>query len=98
MITSTYCIAFNFQVEDSRLIVSLKADVEVHHSKTYYIIKNIRAGSKRQGSVLPDLAIMKKHGHWVHVDSEKESQLSIQVGKSIEAAGGIEPLSPEERS
>jgi len=85
MITSTYSIAFNFQVEDSKLIVPLMAEVEVHHSETYYVIKNIKVGAGRKGSVLPDLTIKNKNGRWVHLDSEKESLLSIRIGKSIEA-------------
>ena len=85
MITSTYSIAFEYQLEDSNLIVPLTADVEVHHSETYYIVKNFKTRSHRQASVLPDLIIGKKNGRWVHLDSEKESHLSIQVGKSIEA-------------
>jgi hypothetical protein len=84
MITFTYSIAFHFQVEDSKLIVPLIAEVEVHHSETFYVIKNIRTGRDRQGSILPDLTIKRKNGRWVHIDSEKESLLSIQVGKSIE--------------
>ena len=85
MITSTYSIALNFQVDNSKLIISLTADVEVHHSESHYIIKNFKAEPERKGSVLPDIIIKKKNGRWVHLDSEKESQLSIQVGKGIEA-------------
>jgi hypothetical protein len=84
MITSTFPIAFNFQVDDSKLIVPLIAEVEIHHSQTYYIIKNIRKRTGRTGSILPDLTIKKKNGLWVHTDSEKESFLSVRVGKSIE--------------
>jgi hypothetical protein len=84
MITSTYTIAFNFQVEDSSLIVPLTAEVEVHHSETFYLIKNFKSTSRREQSVLPDIAIKKEDGQWVHIDSEKESHLSSQVGKCIE--------------
>jgi hypothetical protein len=84
MIISTYSIAFNLQVGDSNMVVPLTADVEVHHSETHYVIKNIKAGSHRRESVLPDLKIKKVNGLWVHIDSEKESHLSRQVGNSIE--------------
>jgi hypothetical protein len=85
MITSTYTIAFNFPVEDSRLVVPLTADVNVHHSEIFYVISNFRTGSDRKTSVLPDITIKKKNGRWVHLDSEKESHLSAEVGKHIEA-------------
>ena len=84
MITSTYSIAFNLRVGDSHLVVPLTADVEIHHSDTYYVIKNIKAGSHRREPVLPDLKIKKVNGLWVHIDSERESQLSRQVGNSID--------------
>jgi len=85
MITSTYSIALDFQVDNSKLIIPLTADVEVHRSEIHYVIKNFKARSDRNGSVLPDITIKKKNGRWVHMDSEQESHLSIQVGKSIEA-------------
>jgi hypothetical protein len=85
MITSTYSIAFDFRVDNSKLIVPLTAEVEVHHSETYYVVKNIKTEAAGKRSVLPDLTVKKENGRWVHLDSEQESHLSIQVGKSIEA-------------
>ena len=84
MITSTYSIAFDYQMEGSRLSVPLTAEVEVHRSKTHYVIKNFKAGSRPQSSILPTLVLRKKKGRWVHVDSGQESQLSTVVGESIE--------------
>jgi hypothetical protein len=84
MITAAYSIDFNYQLEDSKIIVPLTAEVEKHHSAPYYLIKNFKAGSSIQASILPDLTIKKKKGRWVHLDSGKESQLSMLIGKSIE--------------
>lgn len=84
MIISTYNITFDFQVGDSKLVVPLTAEVELHYSATYYVIKKIRTGSGRKETVLPDFTIKKKNGLWVHVDSEKETDLSMQIGKVIE--------------
>ncbi len=84
MITSTYSIAFNFPMDDSRLIVPLTAEVEEHNSKRYYVIKNFKAGSHPQPSLLPNLFLKKKNGRWVHLDSGEVSHLSNVVGKSIE--------------
>jgi hypothetical protein len=84
MITAAYSIAFDYQLEGSKLIVPLTAEVEKHHSAPHYLIKNFKAGSSIQTSILPDLTIKKKKGRWVHVDSGKESQLSTLIGKCIE--------------
>jgi hypothetical protein len=92
MITTTYSIAFNFQVDNTHLIMPLTADVQVHHSEIYYVIKNFKADPARKGSVLPDIVIKKKNGRWVHFDSEKESHLSNQVGKSIDAIESSHPI------
>jgi hypothetical protein len=84
MITSTYSIDFVFPLESSHLSISVTADVEVHHSVTHYIVKNFRAGLKRDHPVLPDIAIKKLNGRWVHIDSEKETCLSSVVGDAID--------------
>jgi len=60
MITSTYSIALNYQVDNSKLVIPLTADVEVHHSEIRYVIKNFKAGPDRKGSVLPDITIRGK--------------------------------------
>ena len=90
MTTSTYSIAFEFRVDNSKLIVPLTAEVEVHHSETYYVVKNIQTATAGRRPVLPDLKVKKEKGRWVHLDSEQESDLSVQIGKSIEiAASGL---------
>jgi hypothetical protein len=95
MITSRYSIAFVFPLESSHLSISITADVELHHSVPHYMVKNFRTGLKHDHPVLPDIAIKKLHGRWVHVDSEKETLLSILVGKAIDhceiASGRVEP-------
>ena len=86
MITAEYHIAFNFQIENTRFLLPMSADVEVHHSQAYYVVKNLNTGSRKP--ILPDITIRKKDGHWVHQDSEKESYLSIRGGQAIDALQG----------
>jgi hypothetical protein len=94
MITSAYSIDFVFPLESSQLNIPVTADVEVHHSVTHYLVKNFRAGLKRDHRVLPDIAIKKLNGRWVHTDSEKETHLSNVVGNAIDhsqiASTGVE--------
>jgi hypothetical protein len=84
MITSSYSIAFDFPLESSNFTISVIADVEILHSETHYVIRNFRAGPNYDRSVLPDITIKKLDGRWVHIDSEKESRLSITVGNTID--------------
>jgi hypothetical protein len=86
MVTATYSIAFDFPLESTSHSIAVTADVEVHHSVTYYAVKNFRAGVKHDHVVLPDIAIKKLKGRWVHTDSEKETHLSVLVGNAIDHA------------
>jgi hypothetical protein len=86
MITATYSIAFDFPLESTGHSIAVTADVEVHHSLTYYTVKSFRAGVKHDHAVLPDIAIKRLRGRWVHTDSEKETRLSVLVGNAIDHA------------
>jgi hypothetical protein len=84
MINNNYSIAFNFRLDNSNLTVPLTADIEVHHSDTFYIVKNFRTKTQKERSVLPDVRIKKANGVWVHCDSGKETTLSMEVGDAID--------------
>jgi hypothetical protein len=88
MVTAAYTIAFNFKLENSNLSVPLTAEVEQHHSETYYIVRKFKVASHSRDFVLPNISIKKKNGQWVHVDSEKETRLSTMVGQMIERHEG----------
>ena len=85
-------IKFDFPLAHSDLIVSLKATAELHHSDPYYVFDDFRfAGSRgrpRTPSILPRQEIKLigrgRQKVWVHKDSERESLLSITMGKAIE--------------
>jgi hypothetical protein len=85
MITANFDIRFKFQVETARLNMILEADVQEHHSETYYIISNFHTPGHDNRTVLPGIAIRKHKGQWVHTDSGKATDLSAAVGKAIEA-------------
>ena len=80
----TYSIAFTFRLDNSNLIIPITADIEVHHSDTYYVIKNFRTQSHQKRSILPDVSIKKVNGVWVHCDSGKETTISMEVGTAID--------------
>lgn len=87
MSTVTYTVRFNFLVDAARLNVILEADVEEHHSDTYYVISNFRIPGHGNRPALPPIKICNKNGDWVHTDSGQTTDLSTAVGKAIEALG-----------
>jgi hypothetical protein len=84
MIHNNYSISFNFRLDRSSLTIPLTADIEVHHSDTFYVVKNIRTQTQKERSILPDVRIKKMNGMWVHCDSGKETTLSMEVGEAID--------------
>ena len=88
-------ISFEFPLAHSDLTISLRATVTVHHSEVYYVVDKFHfAGAdpgRREPSLLPAQEIQKmRRGDemiWVHKESQRESQLSISVGRAIDKAG-----------
>lgn len=89
MTTEKFSIEFPFQVENGALIISIRADVEPDQIHDSYHVSNFRLCSSPKKNVLPDVHLKRWHERWVHVDSEKETYLSVQVGKAIEAHPGL---------
>lgn len=85
MITEKFSIEFPFQVENGALLIAIRADVEPDHSDVSWLVSNFRLCSTPNKNVLPDVHLKRLNGRWVHVDSEKETYLSVQVGKAIDA-------------
>lgn len=81
MVQFAYTIEFTLPIDLSHIIVHLKADVEID-LKSHYTITNIRT-TKHEG-VLPTVVLKRKNEKWVHIDTEKESNLSKSIGLSIE--------------
>lgn len=87
-------INFDFPVASSNLKISLRATAELHHSEPYYVVQNFYLTESDKGkgrlSVLPEQQVKRikrgDHHVWVHKDSEKESELSIAIGKGLESA------------
>lgn len=84
MITDSYFIDFDIQLEKTPVFLHLTAQVELHHSDPYYVISNFRTAHQKEGSILPPLKIRKKQGKWVHLDTGRPTQLSEVVGKAID--------------
>jgi len=84
MITATFSIRFGFLVDATTLNITLEADVQQHHSDTFYNVSNFRIPGHALRHILPEITIRKEHGLWVHTDSGKATDLSIAVGQAID--------------
>ena len=89
-------IAFDFALAHSELVIPLKATAQLHHSEPYYVVENFHivgaAPRPDEISIIPSQEVkrIKRNGKpiWVHRDSERESVLSLAIGKAIDAITG----------
>jgi hypothetical protein len=88
MSIANYSISFSFAVDAAKYRLMLEAEVEEHHSKTYFIISNFRIPGLGDRAVLPQITLEKFKGNWVHRDSGKSSELGTAVGAAIDARKG----------
>jgi len=87
-------IIFDFPLAEPDFIISLKAIAELHHSDPYWVVDNFHSANKtlqdQHSSILPPQEIKLLYRgasrSWVHKDSERETVLSITLGKAIENA------------
>src|ERR1700761_3385182 len=84
MTTETFSIRFDFLVESARLALKLEADVQEHHSETYYVISNFRIAESNLKTVLPPISVQKRKDIWVHTDSGQSTDLSAAAGAAID--------------
>ena len=76
-------ISFVYDVHDHSLKFPLKAAVE-RTGTDIYTITDIRLDNQENGSLLPPIQLVKKDGHWVFLDNNKESNLSTTIGQAID--------------
>ncbi|MEO7923094.1 MAG: hypothetical protein ABIR30_05400 [Chitinophagaceae bacterium] len=85
-------ISFDFSLAHSAYILPLSASATLHHSDPYYVVEDFRVAGDQPNtdttSILPPQEIKEltrgNHIHWVHKDSERETELSIAIGRAIE--------------
>jgi|SRR6476660_5789753 len=85
-------IKFDFAEPHSDWIIPVKATAELHHSDPYYVVNDFHlttcAATTNDLSIIPAQEIKQiSRGSskvWVHRDSERESSLSLAIGKGIE--------------
>ena len=90
----SFNVDFDYALSD-HLNLKLTAKVELHHSDPYYLITDFYLKNYHgENPLLADIKIKAVQEDdnisWVHTDSEKESMLSVSIGKAIEEKGNVE--------
>ena len=85
MVNRAFPISFEYCLDEDRISVSLRADVEVHDEPTHYIVRNIRSFRQNNAPAIPDIRLKKHASVWVHIDSQKPTDLTRSIGKAIDA-------------
>ncbi|AXY75176.1 hypothetical protein D3H65_14830 [Paraflavitalea soli] len=86
----SFSINFKYPFKEKNISIELTGNVTPHHSTPYYIISNIRFKNHPEGpyDAFPEIRIQKRELHgenvWVHMDTQKESELSHIVGQAID--------------
>ena len=81
MPTTAFRVQFDFTMEEIARTIHLTASVEMHDSERFYLITDIMSSSNTV--VLPNQYIQKVEDKWVHVDSQKSTNLSTIIGRAI---------------
>ncbi|HUB59606.1 MAG TPA: hypothetical protein VL978_02825 [Puia sp.] len=84
-VNKTFLISFEYHLDNGKIAIPLRAEVDRDNRGAYYIVRNI--GSIRQGNApaIKELRITKKASMWVHFDSLRPTDLTSCIGKAIDA-------------
>lgn len=80
---SFFTIAFKYELIPASLHVHLCADIEMIDSDAC-VVRNIRRDQTEESPLLPELKLKRSGDIWVHMDSEKESNISRIIGEAVD--------------
>ncbi|MBO9566850.1 MAG: hypothetical protein J7621_29020 [Niastella sp.] len=86
----SFNIRFKYPFKEKNISIELTGDVTPHNSTPYFIVSNIRFANHPEGpyDAFPEIKLQQRELHgekvWVHMDTQKESELSHIVGQAIE--------------
>jgi hypothetical protein len=95
----SFNIRFKYPFKENNFSIELTGTASLHHSTPYYVISNIRFINQPDvpRDALPEVRIQQRELHgekvWVHMDTQKESELSRLIGEAIDehlASGSFE--------
>jgi len=85
MVNRSFLISFVYRLDQNKIAIDLWADVEIQQDSSYYIVRNIRPLHQSNASAIPEVRLTKKASVWVHLDSQKPTDLTLCIGKAIDA-------------
>lgn len=90
----SFDVDFDYALSEN-ITISLTANVQLLHSKPHYQVSNFHFRNNPGGApLLNDIQIIaiksRNRTSWIHVDSRKETVLSMAIGKAIEANNLVE--------
>lgn len=85
MVTTAFPISFEYSLDDGKIAINLQAEVEAHSNPLCYIVRNIRSVYPGNSPAIPIIRLTKKAAVWVHLDSQKPTDLTLSIGKAIDA-------------
>lgn len=90
----SFDVTFDYALSEN-ITINLTANVQLLHSTPHYVVSNFHFKNNPGGDpLLNDINIIavRKKGKisWIHVDSRKETVLSMAIGKAIEAKNLVE--------
>ena len=96
MVNKSFPISFVYRLDQDNISIDLQADVEIQNDSSCYIVRNIRS-LQHGGSAIPPVKLKKTASAWVHIDSLKPTDLTLSIGKAIDALD-LTPPAPSEYS
>lgn len=86
----SFSIRFNYPFKEKNISIELRGDVTLHNANPYYTVSNIRFTHRPEGpyDAFPEIRLQQRETEgekvWVHLDTQKESQLSHIIGQAID--------------
>ena len=86
----SFRIQFNYPFKEKNISIELKGDVTAHHSDPWFTVSNIRFTNRPEGpyDAFPEIRVQQREWQgekvWVHMDTQKESELSHIIGQAID--------------
>ena len=86
----SFSINFRYPFKEKNISIELTGNVTLHNSTPHFVISNIRFANHPEGPMdaFPEIKIQRRNLQgekvWVHMDTQKESELSHIVGKAID--------------
>lgn len=90
----SFDVEFNYALSEN-ITLSLTANVQLLHSTPHYLVSDFHFKNHPVGTPLLndiDIKAVRKNGKisWIHMDSRKETVLSMAIGEAIEANNMVE--------